>query len=188
MKKTKTFLIIIGFTGGEKEKEKETVKSIFAKTKVTVTAIERIANEDIQKAMNHKLNFKKNPHNDPKTVQNVLIKHIQKNPTSTSNYLTKNINVTQNHGNSSKLLESGQKRKEEKQELNGFMPLFQATPETLEFTEYSVGEVMKISLSLLNISTISRSIRVVPPSSERFGMSPLIYPSGKEKINRICDK
>ena len=38
---------------------------------------------------------------------------------------------------------------------------------------------MTQSLSLLNISTISRSIRVVPPSSERFGMSPLIYPSGK---------
>ena len=148
------------------------------KNKIIVTAIERLAHKEIEKSMNHKLNFKKNPHNDPRTVQNVLVKNTQKNIMPATNFTTKKSNETKTSKNNYKSVDKISKQ------INGFIPLFVATPSILEFTDYKVGSVMTQSLSLLNISTISRSIRVVPPSSERFGMSPLIYPSGKEQKER----
>ena len=149
----------VGLTG-------TTSKIIFPKRKVEITAIERQANEEVQKSMNHKLNFKKNPHNDPATVQNVLVKHTQKKAFSSSH--NAQTHSTQNHGNYTNTVVTNQ------------IPLFVADPETVEFNEYAIGDVMKVSLSFLNISTISRTLRVVPPGSGRFGMSPLIFPSGNQ--------
>ena len=149
------------------------------KNKIIVTAIERLAHKEIEKSMNHKLNFKKNPHNDPRTVQNVLVKNTQKNIMPATNFSTKKSNETKTSKNNYKSVDKISKQKTEQNQINGFIPLFVATPSILEFTNYTVGGVMTQSLSLLNISTISRSIRVVPPSSERFGMSPLLYPSGE---------
>ena len=157
------------------------------KNKIIVTAIERLAHKEIEKSMNHKLNFKKNPHNDPRTVQNVLVKNTQKNIMPATNFSTKKSNETKTSKNNYKSVDKISKQKTEQNQINGFIPLFVATPSILEFTDYTVGGVMTQSLSLLNISTISRSIRVVPPSSERFGMSPLIYPSGKEERERERD-
>ena len=154
------------------------------KNKIIVTAIERLAHKEIEKSMNHKLNFKKNPHNDPRTVQNVLVKNTQKNIMPATNFSTKKSNETKTSKNNYKSVDKTSKQKTEQNQINGFIPLFVATPSILEFTDYTVGSVMTQSLSLLNISTISRSIRVVPPSSERFGMSPLIYPSGKKERER----
>ena len=161
------------------------VKTNQIKNKIIVTAIERLAHEEIEKSMNHKLNFKKNPHNDPRTVQNVLVKNTQKNVLPTSNFSSKKLSETKNSKNSNKCVDKISKQKTEQNQINGFIPLFVATPSTLEYTDYVVGGVMTLSLTLLNISTISRSIRVVPPSSERFGMSPLLYPSGERE--RGCD-
>ena len=155
------------------------IKTNQIKNKIIVTAIERLANEEIEKSMNHKLNFKKNPHNDPRTVQNVLVKNTQKNVSPTPNFSSKKLSETKNSKNSNKCVDKISKQKTEQSQINGFIPLFVATPSTLEYTDFVVGGVMTLSLTLLNISTISRSIRVVPPSSERFGMSPLLYPSGE---------
>ena len=56
--------------------------------------------------------------------------------------------------------------------------VFVAQPEGVLFSEYSVGGVYEQSLTLRNVSDVSRRIRVLPPATEHFSMSLLQYPSG----------
>ena len=163
---------------------KEITKIVFPKKKIVITAMERIANENIQESMNFKLNFKKNPHNDPKTIKNVLIKKKMNNNIENNNnkhdtsHHGNNNDTTQNYGNSFHSIKSVNQNS-----VNDSIPLFVADPKIIEFNEYAIGDVMKLNLSLLNISTISRTVRIVPPGGGRFGIAPLIYPSGMINMN-----
>jgi hypothetical protein len=136
-------------------------------SKVSLTAMERNQNEEIQKSMTHKLHYKRNPHNNPENVKNLLIKPNQRKEIS-GNRAIKNNENGNSFGTSSSL----------KNTKNMNIPLFIAEPASVEFLEFGIGDVLKQTLCLRNISTISRTLRVLPPAGGRFGMSPLIYPSG----------
>jgi hypothetical protein len=67
-------------TGKDTGNNKKTLnsKEIFPKRSEIMSAEERLANEEVLKSMNHKLNYKRNPHNDPDTINNILVKPGQK--------------------------------------------------------------------------------------------------------------
>jgi hypothetical protein len=136
-------------------------------SKASLTAMERNQNEEIQKSMTHKLHYKRNPHNNPENVKKLLIQPNQRKEIS-GNRAMKNNENGNSFGTSSSLKSTKTKN----------IPLFIAEPASVEFLEFSIGDVLKLTLCLRNISTISRTLRVLPPAGGRFGMSPLIYPSG----------
>jgi hypothetical protein len=117
--------------------------------------------------MTHKLHYKRNPHNNPENVKKLLIQPNQRKEIS-GNRAMKNNENGNSFGTSSSLKSTKTKN----------IPLFIAEPASVEFLEFSIGDVLKLTLCLRNISTISRTLRVLPPAGGRFGMSPLIYPSG----------
>ena len=56
---------------------------------------------------------------------------------------------------------------------------FIAEPARIDFLEYGIGDKMVQTLILRNISAVSRTLRVLPPRTDRFYLSPLLYPAGK---------
>ncbi|KAJ3611637.1 hypothetical protein NHX12_021652 [Muraenolepis orangiensis] len=48
--------------------------------------------------------------------------------------------------------------------------VFQATPQVVSFTEYTVGQVYETSLELKNLTASSRYIRVIPPTTTYFSI------------------
>ena len=55
-------------------------------------------------------------------------------------------------------------------------PLFIADPPELLISRYEVGLPVALPVTFRNVSTISRSVRVLPPASTLFTMAPLKYP------------
>lgn len=53
---------------------------------------------------------------------------------------------------------------------------FTASPPTVRFTEYAVGDVLTTSVSFTNATGLSRRIRVIPPTTPFFSVSLLKYP------------
>ena len=57
-------------------------------------------------------------------------------------------------------------------------PLFVAEPPVVLFSSYEIGDQITLPILFRNISTIQRSLRVIPPGSGFFSMGPVLYPSG----------
>ncbi|XP_043961337.1 deleted in lung and esophageal cancer protein 1 isoform X2 [Gambusia affinis] len=55
--------------------------------------------------------------------------------------------------------------------------LFQATPQVMFFTEYSIGNVYESTLELKNVTYTSRHLRVVPPTTPYFSIGLGRFPS-----------
>ena len=55
--------------------------------------------------------------------------------------------------------------------------IIHCTPQKILFTEYEAGGVYEITLSLRNVSHLSRRLRVLPPSTRFFSISLIAYPS-----------
>lgn len=53
---------------------------------------------------------------------------------------------------------------------------FTASPPTVRFTEYAVGDVLTTSVAFTNATGLSRRIRVIPPTTPYFSVSLLKYP------------
>jgi hypothetical protein len=145
------------------------LKHFHKNSKASLTAVEKNLNEEIQKSMTHKLQYKRNPHNDPENVKNLLIKPNHKKDIANNRGIKNN-----DHGHSFSVSSASALKNTKTKNI----PLFIAEPASVEFIEFAIGDVLKLSLCLKNISTISRTLRVLPPAGGRFGMSPLIYPSG----------
>lgn len=138
--------------------------------KGVLTAIEKNLNDEIQKSMNLKLQYVRNPHNDPGNVTNLLTKSNAYKEFEKSRIVKYKNNKFRDDKNDFGV---------SKNTKNQAFPLFVAEPPVIEFLEYAVGDVLKVSLSLRNISTISRTLSIIPPGGGRFSMTPLLYPSGK---------
>lgn len=134
-----------------------------------MSAEERIGNEDVLKSMNFKLNYKRNPHNNPETIQNIL---------------TRPLPSTQIERGTLDHLSTTQKKSQFKSPFVETL-LFLAEPSVVEFSSYDKGQVLRRSISFRNISTISRTLRVVSPNTKFFTMSPLMYPLGKYKYTNL---
>lgn len=135
------------------------MKKIFPKREAIMGAEERMANEDVLKSMNFKLNYKRNPHNNPETLSHILTK-----PHNTEKYSTNHHSPPQKISHSKSSIEETM--------------LFLAEPSVIEFSSYEKSDVLKRSITFRNISTISRTLRVVQPNTKYFTISPLKYPTG----------
>lgn len=145
------------------------------------TAIEKHENEKILLSMTRSLRITKNPRNNLESVGNItqdnttkklksnLIK--DKNEETFDGFFTSNSKnkISKNLKNSKSLINT---------EIQ-LIPCFIAEPSRIDFLEYRIGDKMTQTLLLRNVSAVSRTLRVLPPRSERFFLSPLLYPSGE---------
>ncbi|KAJ1432684.1 hypothetical protein B484DRAFT_24765 [Ochromonadaceae sp. CCMP2298] len=151
--------------------------------KNVLSAPERLANEAVLSSINHKLNYLRNPRNDPSGVTRMLVKaerHFQAEedveggdsstfaPGEGSQSPTKASASTHSHA---------PKVKYGKTEKLTDNPLFFPAPRALIFTDYDVGGRYTLPLSFRNISAVTRSFRVLPPQNAAFSIAPLKYPA-----------
>lgn len=134
---------------------------------------DQLANEEILKGMNHKLNYLRNPRNDINSVTN---KMLTKNK--------KSIDIIDDIANAeseTSVKSSGSSSKKTKKSYGkappvSNNPLFQTEPKNLIFHGFNIGGVYTTSVSFRNVSAVTRMIRVLPPAGERFSMQPLKFP------------
>ncbi|CAF0848051.1 unnamed protein product [Rotaria sordida] len=62
------------------------------------------------------------------------------------------------------------------------LPVFEAVPSEIIFTQYRVGDVHETTLCLRNLSSVARSCRIVPPKTPYFCVSLPQYPSGHSLV------
>lgn len=151
-------------------------------------------NENILESMNRKNNFLKNPRNDPYEVSNLLTKPKRslsvKDGKPSSGAVTDHPEVGDDNDASS----AGGRRSiqsvvsprsaaslstAEKKKMQAAIPkspLFLAEPSTVFFKDYQKGNQYHASLVLRNVSAASRSVRVIPPATKNFCISPWKYP------------
>ncbi|XP_038149593.1 deleted in lung and esophageal cancer protein 1 [Cyprinodon tularosa] len=60
---------------------------------------------------------------------------------------------------------------------NAPAPVFQAKPSVISFTEYSLGQVYESTLKLQNVTSTSRHVRVIPPTTSYFSINGGRFPS-----------
>ena len=166
--------------------------------KIILSAESRIENENIIKSMNHKLNFLRNPRNDPSAVTKMLVKSKASfaNPapqtvigrSSNESLDLSNDNNSQSYHslnsetNDSKLEASSKSLSDAKKKYGKppkilDNPLFKCEPKSALFTNYDVGKNYSQTLSFRNISAVTRSVRILQPSNPVFSLSPLRYPT-----------
>ncbi|XP_044196282.1 deleted in lung and esophageal cancer protein 1 [Thunnus albacares] len=66
--------------------------------------------------------------------------------------------------------EHGRKGKEEQSSSDDPVPVFLAKPSVVFFTDYSVGHVYETTLELQNLTSSSRHVRVIPPTTSYFSI------------------
>ncbi|CAF3429846.1 unnamed protein product [Rotaria sp. Silwood1] len=62
------------------------------------------------------------------------------------------------------------------------LPVFEAVPSEIIFTQYRVGDVHETTLCLRNLSSVAHSCRIVPPKTPYFCVSLPQYPSGHSLV------
>ena len=141
------------------------------------TAIEKYENEKILLSMTRSLRITKNPRNNLESVGNIT-------QDNTNKKLKSNLIKDKNEKTFEGFLTSNSKNKITKNLKNSrnteiqLISCFIAEPSRIDFLEYGIGDKMTQTLLLRNVSAVSRTLRVLPPRSERFFLSPLLYPSG----------
>lgn len=157
------------------------------KKKIVLSAKERIANEEVLKGINHKLNYLRNPRNDPKAVTKMLVKGKTQfdvdNHQSMAHKEAAEVNAMDSlseHGSNedggasdykSRLAEKFKPRKIDNN------PLFIAEPSTVMFSNYNMGAKYTHSLSFRNVSAVTRSFRALQPKTPVFKIAALKYPA-----------
>ncbi|XP_059183037.1 deleted in lung and esophageal cancer protein 1 [Centropristis striata] len=66
---------------------------------------------------------------------------------------------------------------EEQSSTDDPVPVFLAKPSVVVFTEYSVGHVYETTLELKNLTSASRTVRVIPPTTSYFSIGLGRFPS-----------
>ncbi|CAF2586646.1 unnamed protein product [Rotaria sp. Silwood2] len=66
--------------------------------------------------------------------------------------------------------------------LPSLLPVFEAIPSEIIFTQYRVGDVHETTLCLRNLSSVAHSCRIVPPKTPYFCISLPQYPSGHSLV------
>jgi hypothetical protein len=135
---------------------------------------QEIENARILHDMTHKNNYLRNPRNNPKSVDRMLTK--AKTGSNSSKDDAAAAGGHQAEGDSvTASVESKKSYKKSAPVLNN--PLFVAEPRSIEFNGYEIGVAQTVSISLRNVSTISRCVRVWPVKTNNFVMTPLQYPA-----------
>lgn len=175
--------------------------------KNVLSAPERLANEEVLKSINHKLNYLRNPRNDPGGVTKMLIKprshfapdggeegtvvagpnqgeegsvaasSLERGGGGGRGSRSTAASVDSKALHSNSEAASSSKKKYGKPAKLTDNPLFRPEPSSLFFTNYEVGEKYSQTLSFRNISAVTRTFRVLPPKNAAFAIAPLKYPT-----------
>jgi hypothetical protein len=135
----------------------------YPRKKHQLTAHERLENEEILKGINHRLNYLRNPRNDPKSVSRIIV-----SGTNAADEAAHEEKSTGSSRATGVIVDSN------------MTPLFQTEPRVVEFSDYEVGGQYSIPIIFRNISAITRTLRVIPPSSANFTIEPLEYPKSSK--------
>jgi hypothetical protein len=176
------------------------------KKKQMLTGAQRDENDAILRGINHKLNYLRNPRNDPVAVTSKMLTKQRPNASV--------ANGGGSFGNSSLVAPAGEgdaesgsvpavaasepKTKQRTKQAAGHAsktkagqfdpsvsfssiaasasPLFVTEPKRVLFNGYDLGNEYRKPVAFRNVSAVSRSIRVLPPRTAEFAMSPLQYP------------
>lgn len=155
-RREKTMSNTLVATTGKKKKTTSHIESL--------SIHEKLLNEEVLKSINHKLNYLKNPRNNPSAVTKMLIK-------SSSSSLNKADEGPQ---------ASASKKSYDKSPAITDNPLFVADPKIVEFIDFNIGDCLTKKLSFRNVSAVSRTVRIIPPSTTAFTMSPLKFPANSK--------
>eukprot|EP00163_Fabomonas_tropica_P026970 TRINITY_DN50_c0_g1_i1.p1 TRINITY_DN50_c0_g1~~TRINITY_DN50_c0_g1_i1.p1 ORF type:complete len:1698 (+),score=359.61 TRINITY_DN50_c0_g1_i1:1484-6577(+) len=66
------------------------------------------------------------------------------------------------------------------------VPTFRVEPERVSWGEYQVGHIYEEVVTIRNVSKISHRVRVLPPATPFFSVSPVRYPRGDSLIAPGC--
>jgi hypothetical protein len=171
-----------------KKKEKENKPAV-------LTTRERLEEEAVLKGLQHKMNYLRNPRNNPNSVTKMLVKpkdFFGKPPSNLPEY-NENASVSpsiadersshhdevnsHDGGGSATSLSSKLKSKYSKFIKLDNNPLFVCEPSIIYFIDYEIGQKYTRNISFKNISAVSRSVRILPPKSKLFTTTPLKYPT-----------
>lgn len=138
-----------------------------------ISAKEKLEHENVLKSINHKLNYLRNPRNNPNEVTKMLVK-----PKAffESKEAESNHSLEPSEGDDSSSITSRLKSKYSKVKKVNDNPLFVCEPRTLLFEDYEIGKKYTHNISFRNISAVSRTVRILAPKSKIFSISPLRYP------------
>eukprot|EP00605_Chrysophyceae_sp_TOSAG23-4_P000478 GSChrysophyteH1.ASY1.ANO1.537.1 assembled CDS len=134
----------------------------YGRPKDQLTGAEVKMNKTILNRMNHKMNYLRDPHNENDNITKRML-------VTNSNPLTQNNKeLTRMAGT------SGIEKKEEVEKV--VVPHFCAEPQEIFINDFEVGRPIVVPISFTNVSSISRTVRVIPPGSKEFILAPLKYP------------
>lgn len=160
---------------------------VFKKRKKLLSAAEKFENEAILKSINHKLNYLRNPRNDPGAVSKLLIKTNQKAEGADSAAYPSHggsVATDPSFESASKQVVKDPRGGSVQSHISSASPavaplgapLFVAEPKRLMFNGFDIGNEYKKTVTFRNVSAVSRTFRVLPPRTRQFCMSPLQYP------------
>lgn len=170
---------------------------VLKKRKKVLSGAERLENEAILKSINHKLNYLRNPRNDPGAVSKLLIKtKAQKSDGSNGaavsvhsishgahqggGSVTSEPTADSSSKHSSKTGKGGAQYSQCIVPNLSASPLFISEPKRILFNGFDIGNEYKKTVTFRNVSAVSRTFRVLPPSTSQFSMSPLMYPQNSK--------
>eukprot|EP00603_Paraphysomonas_imperforata_P012272 CAMPEP_0114456490 /NCGR_PEP_ID=MMETSP0104-20121206/3660_1 /TAXON_ID=37642 ORGANISM="Paraphysomonas imperforata, Strain PA2" /NCGR_SAMPLE_ID=MMETSP0104 /ASSEMBLY_ACC=CAM_ASM_000202 /LENGTH=2201 /DNA_ID=CAMNT_0001628979 /DNA_START=70 /DNA_END=6675 /DNA_ORIENTATION=- len=138
------------------------------------SALDKERDQTVLKNINHSLNYLRAPRNDPGAVKKTLV--------NTSAIKNKGMGVSSSQDDSTvsghpSSVTSSVTKKSSASSSVAPGALFVAEPGTIVFDSYEVGKEYCQSISFRNISSSSRTIRVIPPASPHFSLQQLKYPS-----------
>lgn len=143
-------------------------ESALKERKLPISAKERMENEKVLASLHHKLNYLRNPRNDPSAVTKMLVK-------PKAYYVAKQADEVASLSEASD--SASLKRKYAKHTIVNDNPLFICEPSSVLFMDFNIGQKYTHNLVFRNTSAVTRSLRVVPPKSPLFTISPLRYPN-----------
>ena len=154
--------------------------------KEVLPAEQRMENEAILKGINHKLNYLRNPRNKPDSVTRMLVKskasfeevidEAVDDPDDGKSHVTGAKSI---QSKSSKGTKSTKKTYGPQPKITN-NPLFQTEPKIIAFSNYVAGKEYTTPVSFRNVSAITRTLRILPPSSLFFSIAPLTYPTNSK--------
>eukprot|EP00981_Chlorochromonas_danica_P012830 scaffold5444_cov181-Ochromonas_danica.AAC.11 len=133
-----------------------------------ISAKERLEHEKVLQSINHKLQYLRNPRNDPAAVSKMLVK-----PKAyfVNKQKEEEASLASQHDAASL------KKKYAKHTLVQDNPLFVCEPSSVFFIDYEIGQKYNRTLIFRNTSAVTRSVQVVPPKSSLFTLSAIKYPT-----------
>ena len=141
------------------------------------SALDKARDQAVLKNINHRLNYLRAPRNDPGAVKKTLVstRAMKDNEKLVSS--SQDDSTVRGPSQASRDGSSVTSKKSTSSSTVAPGALFLAEPGSIVFDSYEVGKNYVQSVSFRNISSSSRTIRVIPPASPHFSMQQLKYPS-----------